>query len=271
MTAEAVTLTVARQQATIRQQAGEIAQLKRSVNYIARLAGLTVTADETDPAQPVPQPAGGAPSETSDEARQPAAQVDVQQIGATPVAGVAADATTTVDAIGGIDADTPYSINTEVTTPVAGTETRIPLDQVRTLPEIQFGNPLVPDQAFPLQGEFAEKATLGSRGRTFAALRLARLRRQAGIDQSNLDELVLANQIDTNASLDDRALAAEIETLSAVVAARQAPAPRQAARRLVPQSTAGVERTIPSVAATQGLPQFTSAASSDDDAFAFCD
>ena len=272
MTAESTVTTLARQQATIRRQAAEIAQLQRSVNFIARLAGI-VTADEQDPAQPVPQPAGGAPSQTSDEARRPAAQVDVTQIGATPVAGVAADATTTVDAIGGIQADTPYSINTEVTTPVAGTETRIPLDQVRTLPEIQFGNPLVPDQAFPLEGEWAQKASLGSKGRTFAALRDARLRVMTGLDTSGRDELVIAQQIDTNASLSDAALAAEIETLSAVVAARgqQQSTPRQAARRLVPQATAGVERTIPSVALTEGLPQFTSSASSDEDAFAFCE
>jgi Hint domain len=271
MSVATTTRVLAQQQAAIRQLRAENAQLKRSVNYIARLAGI-VTADEHDPAQPVPQPAGGAPSQTSDDARRPAAQVDVQQIGATPVAGVAADATTTVDSIGGIEADHPYSINTEVTTPVSGTETRIPLDQVRTLPEIQFGNPLSPTQAFPLGGEWAEKASLGSKGRTYAALRLAKLRRVAGIDSSGLDELVLANQIDTNASLTDAALAAEIETLSAVVSARREPrVPRQAARRLVPQSTAGVERTIPSVAVGDGLPQFTSAATSDEDAFAFCE
>ena len=263
---------LASHQAEIRRLRAENAQLRRSVNYIAAAVGITRFADENDPANPVPQPAGGAPSETSEEARNSATQVNVQDIGATPEAGVAADATTTVDQVGGINADTPYSINTEVTTPVAGTETRIPLDQVRTLPEIQFGNPLVPDTAFPLQGEFAEKATLGSKGRTYAALRLARLRKAAGIDQTGQDELVLANSIDTNASLTDGAIAQEIDVLTQVVTRETTPAnTRQASRRLVPQGQGGVERTIPSVAVGEGLPAFTSASSSDDDAFAFCE
>jgi hypothetical protein len=261
---------LASQQAELRRLKAENLQLRRSVNYIASLIG--ITADVNDPAQPVPQPGGGAPSQTSEEVMNSATRVDVQQPGATPVNGVAADATETVDSVGGIKADTPYTINTEVTTPVAGTETRIPLDKVRTLPEIQFGNPNNPDTAFPLEGgPFAEKATLGAKGRTYAALRLARLRRAAGIETSGRDELVVANEIDRNASLSDQALGNEIETLSAVVSARQTPAPRQAARRLVPQSRNGVERTVPSVAVGESLPQFTSAAASDDDAFAFCE
>jgi hypothetical protein len=263
---------LASHQAEIRRLKEENAQLRRSVNFIAAAVGITRFADELNPAEPIPQPAGGAPSQTSDQARVPAAQVDVREIGSTPVTDVNADATTTVDQIGGINADTPYSINTEVTTPVAGTETRIPLDQVRTLPEIQFGNPLVGDTAFPLQGEFAEKATLGSKGRTYAALRLARLRKAAGTDTSGQDEIVLANAIDTNAALADGAIAQEIEILTQVVTREAAPAnPRAASRRLVPQSAQGVERTIPSVAVGEGLPAFTSASASDDDAFAFCD
>jgi len=262
---------LASHQAEIRRLKAENAQLRRSVNYIAAAVGITRFADDQNPAEPIPQPAGGAPSETSEEAMNAATRVNVQEIGSTPVNGVGADATTTVDQVGGINADTPYSINTEVTTPVSGTETRIPLDKVRTLPEIQFGNPLVPDTAFPLEGPFAEKATLGSKGRTYAALRLARLRKAAGVDETGSDEIVVANAIDTNASLSDGAIAQEIDILTKVVTATQAPTPRQASRRLVPQSSAGVERTIPSVAVGEGLTSFTAAAASDDDAFAFCD
>jgi hypothetical protein len=262
---------LASHQAEIRRLKAENAQLRRSVNYIAAAVGITRFADDQNPAEPIPQPAGGAPSETSEQAMNSGTRVNVQEIGSTPVNGVGADATTTVDQVGGINDDTPYSINTEVTTPVAGTETRIPLDKVRTLPEIQFGNPLVPDTAFPLEGPFAEKATLGSKGRTYAALRLARLRKAAGVDESGSDEIVLANAIDTNASLSDGAISQEIGILTKVVTATQAPTPRQASRRLVPQSSAGVERTIPSVAVGEGLTSFTAAAASDDDAFAFCD
>ena len=140
------------------------------------------------------------------------------------------------------------------------------------MPEIQFGNPLVPDTAFPLQGEFAEKASLGSKGRTYAALRLARLRKAAGIDTTGQDELVLANAIDTNASLTDGAISQEIDVLTQVVTVHQAPSTtRQATRRLVPQGQGGVERTIPSVAVGEGLSSFTSASAYDDDAFAFSD
>ncbi len=263
---------LASQQAEIRRLKAENAQLRRSVNYIAQQVGIAPRrADVNDPGEPVPQPAGGAPAYTTEEAMTPAARVNVWDIGATPVNEVGADGEWAVDSIGGVQADTPYQVNQEVTTPVAGTTERRPVDEVRTLPEIQFGNPLVPNTAFPLQGEFAARPTLSAKGRAFAAIRLARLRRAAGIETSGRDELVVANAIDTDRSLSNEAIKLEIDTLSRVVSAKQAPAPRQASRRLVPQSADGVGRTIPSVAVDQGLTSFTASSASDDDAFAFCD
>jgi hypothetical protein len=261
--------------ATNRQQAAEIAQLKRSVNYIAQVAGIAPRrADVNNPANPIPAPPSqGAPS-TTEQARIPQAQVDVTQIGATPVAGVGAGATDTVDSIGGTLLDPAYNVNYDVTAPVSGTEGRLPLDQVRTVPVIEFGNPLGnTETAFPTQGDWAQKATLSSQGRSFAALRLARLRQSLGTADVGTEDLVIAASIESNASITDADIAKEIETLSAVANARQPrQAPRQAARRLVPQSPAGVGRTTPSVAADATPPMlFTASSSNDDDAFAFAE
>ena len=101
--------------------------------------------------------------------------------------------------------------------------------------------------------------------------RLARLRKSAGVDTSGVDELVAAHGIETDASLSDGAIALEIDVLSKVTSARQPAAPRTSARRLVPQSPAGVERTIPSVAVGDPSLSFTASGASDEDAFAFCD
>ena len=53
---------LASHQAEIRRLSAENDQLRRSVNFIAAAVGITRFADELNPAEPIPQPAGGAPS-----------------------------------------------------------------------------------------------------------------------------------------------------------------------------------------------------------------
>lgn len=228
-----------------------------------RRANFRRQADETNPANPIPDPSSEAPFSTTEQARQPGlGRVDVTQIGAAPGAtGVAADTTTTVDQIGGISADQGYNIDEDVTKPVSGTEGPLPLDQVRTVPEIQFGNPLKPDAAFPLQGDWANKVSLGSQARTYASLRLARLRMESGIADPQSDDLVLGEAIQRDASITDGAIYNEIETLTKVVSVKETP--RTATRRTQP-----VERTTPSF--TPGIQPLASIGdNSDDGAFLF--
>lgn len=266
-----VLAAVQEQQKVIDKQAAEIKWLYAAVNKLAVAAGLKpVTADDKNPAQPVPSPGAEAPYSTLQQERDSATRGDVAEIGGTPGAtDVAADSTTTVDQIGGINADTPYNVSEDVTQPTEGTDGHRPLDEVRTRPRIEFGDPLKPDAAFPLQGEWANKSTVGSAARTFASLRLARLRLQAGVASG--EDIVIAEEIQRDASKTDGAIAQEIDTLSAVVAAAgQRTAGRTAPRRLVPQAPAGVSRTTPSFTST-GTTHVASSEGFDDDAFFLSD
>jgi len=230
-----------------------------------RRANFRRQADEENPANPIPDPSSEAPYSTTEQTLKPGlARGDVSQIGGVPGAtNVSADATTTVDQVGGISADQGYNIDEDVTKPISGTEGPLPLDQVRTLPNIEFGNPLAPEIMFPLEGEWANKVTLGSQARTYASLRLARLRMEAGIADPQGDDLVLGNAIQTDASLSDGAIHREIETLSKVISVKAAP--RTASRRVAPKN---VERTTPSFSpGSQVLGGLSD--SSDDGAFAF--
>jgi hypothetical protein len=254
--------------AAVQEQQGEIERLKAqnqwlyaAVNRLATVAGLRpVTADEKNPANPIPSPGEEAPFSTTDQARAEGTEADVAAIGGVPgETAVAADSTTTVDSIGGISADHPYNVGLDVTQPTSGTDGHIPLDQVRTVPQIEFGNPLKPDAAFPLQGEWAGRATVGSAERSFAAIRLARLRVQAGI--STGDDMVLAQAISSNANLTDGAIASEIETLSSVVKAQGS---RTASAAPVRRVVASAQpRAIPSMASVPSLS--TTASASDED------
>lgn len=220
--------------------ADEQKEARRRRANAARRANFRRQADEKNPAQPIPDPGSEAPYSTSDQARNSGTKGDVSQIGGVPGAtNVGADATDTVDSIGGIDADSGYNINEDVTKPISGTEGPIPLADVRTLPNIEFGNPLKPEIAFPLEGEWANKATLGSQARTYASLRLARLRMEAGIADPQGDDLILGQSIQVDSKITDGAIYNEIETLTKVIAVRT---PTRTASRKV----ANVERTTPS-------------------------
>lgn len=239
---------LAEQQKTIDAQARQIKALKRAVEGIARLAGvdehpkfaaLMKIADENNPAQPIPDPPAEAPAQTTEDALGDLNDEDVEQIGSTSLTDVSADATTDVMSTE-VVLDEPLDLNEQdPTKPVAGTEGPQPLADVKTETEVRAGNPNNPDTMFPLEGDFAQRATTGSReARTIAALRLARLRIQSGIASG--DDLSIGTAI-AQSNMSDEVIQAEIGTLAKVVksAGQQ---PRQASRNLVPRAAAGQGR-----------------------------
>ena len=260
---------VAEQQKIIRSQAAELRQLRQAVRRIETLAGIRRNADAANPAQPIPQPGGGAayPGSSLEEARTPGARGNVMDIGGVADSkNVGAYTTDSVDNIG-MSSPSGYDITQDVTTPVAGTESMRPIDEVRTRPVIEFGNPLKPDFAFPLEGDFAQRATVDSSARIYASLRLARLRIEAGTaEYSSNDEIAEGEGINKDDSKSDSDIQNEIETTSKVLRSQGSKQSRTAARNLVPQSRGG--RQTPSVAKVAGI-SVTAANSGDDDAFLF--
>lgn len=265
MAARPMMQVVQEQQAEIKKLTAQNQWLYRAVTTLATAAGLRVTADDANPANPIPSPGAEAPFSTLQQERDSGTKGDVAGIGGVPGAtDVAADATDTVDSIGGVKADTPYNISEDVTKPTEGTDGHRPLDEVRTVPEIQFGDALKPDAAFPLQGEFAGRATVGSAARGFAALRLARLRISAGIETG--DDVVVAQRIESDASLSDQTLAYEADVLSKTLTAQAKRTPAgQPGRRVA------AARAVPSVAASAPAPSLgsTTGAAVGSDEFAF--
>ena len=262
---------VSEQQQIIKRQAAEIAQLKKAVARIERLAGIRTKADAANPAQPIPQPAGGAafPGSSLEEARTPSARGNVYDIGGVPGStNVGAYTTDTVDSVGE-SAPSGYEITEDVTTPVAGAEKMRPTDEVRTRPVIEFGNPLAnQDVGFPLEGDFANRATVGSEARIYASLRLARLRIEAGTAESD-DDVAEAESINSDEEKSDSDIQNEIETTSKILKAQGKRQTRTAARNLVPQTRGA--RQVPSVAsAGAGIRTIASqAAPAGDDPFLF--
>lgn len=249
---------LAEQQRTIDRQNRRIGALEgvlRLLTHAAgvaehpRVASLLRVADENNPAQPVPAPPSEAPAATTEETLGDLNDADVEAVGVVPGAtDVAPDATTSLDA-GGTVLDVPLDLNEQdVEAPVAGTEGPRPLSEVKTETEVRAGDGQE-DVSFPLEPFMQERRTTGSspgEPRTFAAMRLARLRIQAGVEQAT-DDLALATQI-AGGEMTDESIQTEIDTLSRVLhasASRQAQ--RTVPRSLVPRSAAAVGRTVPSM------------------------
>ena len=107
-------------------------------------------ANPANPAQPVTEPGTEPPIATSAEAMQSAGRDDVTQLGASPIADVSADATTSVDTPYGEDANSPVGMTrTDVTAPVAGTEVATPPEMTVIPVDTRIGNPNNPQVAFP--------------------------------------------------------------------------------------------------------------------------
>jgi hypothetical protein len=275
----------------VRAQQGEIDRITKGLQTLSALAGgeieskiagsmgLTFVADDHNPAQPVPEPPAVAPTESTVETKTPEAMADVTTPGLVPgsTQDVAADVTTT-GYTPGQDVPGPAFKNLQdVTAPIDGTQTARPLNETRTETDVRVGDPMNPQTAYPLRGGFqnaqrtsglqnapqgAQEAPQSPQSlRTYASLRLARLRMQAGLEQTGSD-LELAQRIEKDASLSGDAIEREIKTLSAVV---QRTASRQALERsskLVPKSAS--VRPKPSLAGGGALPRH-----SDEDEFLF--
>lgn len=141
------------------------------LTYIARLAGVTREldairrqADIENPAQPVPNPGSQPATESTEQAATPAAYDDPNAIGQTPGAteGVPAAATATPMDPGESLPTAPFNNLTDVSAPVSGTETQIPLNQTRIETDVRVGDPTNPETAFPLNPAFGPSAQRGT-------------------------------------------------------------------------------------------------------------
>lgn len=262
----------------------------RQLHYLANLAGVSgefdalkregakKIADIMNPAQPIPDPPGGAPTETTQQAEAPKTFDDPRSPGLTPGSTDGVPAAMTASPLDpGVTLPTsPYTQLVDPTQPVAGTETHVPLDQTKIETDVHIGDPMVnannpQGYGFPLTGPFAADGaasanTTTSPGmqRTMASIRLAKLRKSAGLVSGDVDELLLGSQIERTASLSDAMIAHEISTLDSVVKVASRP---QVGRR--PQGgpipkTAGAERRAPSLAGGADLSSQASIASGFD-------
>lgn len=255
----------------IKDQQGQIRRLTKGLQVISQLAGVEhkvatamgltlVVADVQNPAQPIPEPPAVPPSQDTVDAKTPEAMADVNAPGLVPgsTQDVAADVTTTNYTPGeDVGAAALHNLQ-DVTAPVAGTQAPLPINQVRTETDVRVGNPMNPQTAFPLRGDFAgaqrvgakqvqaspEQAAQAAQLRFTSALRLARLRIQAGIVRDTTD-LELQDRIVKDAGVSQDAIENEIRTLNAVV--NQAKTARQERHhRLVPQPSSA--RAVPPLA-----------------------
>lgn len=240
-------------------QRDQLVRLGRGLQAIAQAAGieqhvrtamLRKRADEQNPTQPVPEPPAEPPYVTTQEAETPEAFADVNAPGLVPGStnDVAADLTST-PYTPGQDVPAP-AVNelVDVTRPVDGTQGPRPLDEVRTLTDVRVGDPMNPQTAFPLRGDFATPPRLGAKeaasNRTMAALRLARLRIVTGTAQGDNDFSV-ATEIEKDASLTTEAIEREIHTLESVRTASAKQPERPGG--LVPKAASGGQRAVPSL------------------------
>lgn len=264
---------IAEQDRTIRAQAAILDVAGQQLGYLASVAGVAKEfdaikregakkiADIMNPAQPIPDPPGGAPTETTEQAEAPETFDDPRNPGLTPGStnGVPAQQVDSPLVPGVTLPTTPYANLVDVTQPVEGTQTHVPLDQTKIETDVRVGDPMVnagapESMAFPLNPEFAPDGasyanTVGSPNRTMASLRLAKLRKSAGLVQGDKDEYLIATDIERTATLTDQMIGHEIATLEATLKAQASkaparrpeggPLPRKAAQRRVPSLASG--------------------------------
>lgn len=222
--------------AVIQQQQKDIEQLR---SVVAHLAVLTDNHQHPGVVALVTKVAADVAT-TDEQALQPAATDDPQNIGSAPAGAntsVTPDATTDVTDMSVVPTSQPAnadvnSVDQSVVNPPSPDDAKVPVN-------IQTGNPT--NQAFSSRQD--------AESRLMAALRLARARKTAGIVTEGVDdqdELVVAQHItDSDATMD--AIHVETATLEQVNAQKAASTP-VASRRLVPTGT-GDTRT-PSLAST---------------------
>jgi hypothetical protein len=264
-------------QAKVAKQELVLAFLTKMAGVSDHVAAIEKQADAANPGQPIPDPPGAAPSESSDQARTPEAQDDPRQQGVTPGSnqGIAADSTDVALAPGQSLPTSPYGDLEDVSAPVDGTQTHVPNEQTRLEVDVRVGDPTNPEQAYPWtlgneapqaedavsRGDAAINQQAAKQNRTMASIHLARLRLAAGIAQG--DDLQVAAAIDGDKEISDHDISKEISVLSSVTKAASKKASSRPSN-LVPKS-ASVQRTVPSLASDSGLSSTASAASLADD------
>jgi len=249
-------------------------------------------ADMLNPASPVPDPPEAPATESTEQALQPEAQDDPSRPGTTPgsVTHVPAEQTTT-SITPGVEIQTPPATNlTDVTAPVTGTNPAqdggVPIEQRRIETDVRVNpDPLAAHgpgiggegdngAAFPwllqdgqhgpgqkaasrqVQGYTMQTSNGGEEAaaaRTFGAIRLARLRVQAGLAQG--DELAVAERIERDAGMSGAMIEHEIKVLASIPrqAAPRAPMPRQAARQAPSLASVGAAAHYAPAAVTDDL------------------
>lgn len=257
-----------------RQEQG-IAHLARGLQAMATMAGvqdrvaaaMLKRADTQNPAQPVPEPPAVPATQSTEEVKTPEAFADVTAPGLVPGStnDVAADAVSTVYTPGQDIPGPAFKNLIDVTAPVDGTQNPRPLSEVKTLTDVRVGDPMVPDVAFPLRGDFANAQRTSAKDsdrslRTMAAIRLARLEIAAGLCEG--DDLARAADIEKDAARSTSDIERNIATLESV---QKAAAKRANNPRLVPKSASGVQRTVPSMQGAAGVGRTASLADEDDD------
>jgi uncharacterized coiled-coil protein SlyX len=236
------------------------------------VAAMIKRADVQNPAQPVPEPPAVPPTQTTQDAKTPEAFADVNAPGLVPgsTQDVAADAVSTVYTPG-MDVDAPALKNlVDVTAPVDGTQNPRPLNEVKTLTDVRAGDPMKPDVAFPLRGDFANAQRTasvqnGQINRTLASIKLARLRIQAGLAPEGLTDLEVAPGIERDASLSDSDIMSQISLMEGIRTAASRKTSQPASQRLVPRTASTVRRTVPSMQnGATPLPARTAAVEDED-------
>lgn len=228
------------------------------------------TADEQNPANPIPEPSAQAPAVTTEQAKTPSATEDLT----TPMGQVATDgvtpAATTDVTTPGVVLDEPLDLSEQdVTAPVQGTQENSGANKVEH--DISSGIDSPPENGpmFPLDGgpfANAEKVTgSNSQARAFASLRLARLRIAANIAPAQ-DDVILGQAI-ASSGASDGDIAKEIATLSQVAKAASTSGRPPVSPSVVPSlAGSGNERGVPSlVSIASGMDVRPSSAVTEDE------
>lgn len=267
---------IAEQDRTLRAQAAILDVAGQQLHYLATVAGISKefeaikregakkVADIMNPAQPIPDPPGGAPTESTQEAEAPETYDDPRNPGLTPgsTEGVPAQQTDSPLNPGVTLPTSPFTELVDPTQPVAGTETHVPLDQTKIETDVRVGDPMVgagtpQGSAFPLTGPFAADGAASAntvtspgyqnQGRTMASLRLAKLRKSAGLVPAEQDEFLVATDIERTAALTDQMIEHEIATLDTLTKNAAKNAARRPAGGPLPK-VASQQRRVPSLA-----------------------
>lgn len=265
-----------RRTATARPSESEQRLARENAQLREMVARLRTRADVNNPANPVPEPAPGAPADTDEGARsKPQAQnVDVENAGGVlpdPQDAPASVTTPGDEMVDPILAGTNQTDDVEV--PVAGTTSVDPDAVEEVVPDTRaetFGEPAyrgdwinpgantVPDiggnaaTARKREAALVGRAVNATRDRIWASLRLARLRIETGLAQG--DDIEVARQIEASNDMPMNVLHNEIATLTSVAArrpVREASAPQRRQERTAtrtPSLAAGVQPVISGLA-----------------------